>query len=176
MWQIKRVGIVVSLVTMAVVASRLRGDEADDKFEQQLVLSVEGKDVRLPLEKLDVYLVEDEKEHPEIFEMIGPDVTLVGAFPMNIHVDYDENWERMLNRPIKIAPKGGDPREEKESTLALPGQERAAVIDGTFTVTKIGEGADAKTPLSGTIKLKVKFPGGMKTLEGRFAVLGTTWG
>ncbi len=54
-----------------------------------LTVKVDGADVKLPLEGMDVFLVEDEKKYPEIFEITGPSVALVGEFPLAAHVESD---------------------------------------------------------------------------------------
>lgn len=146
-----------------------------EKFEQKLVLEVDEKLVEIPLEKLDIFLTEDE-EYPEIYELHGSGVVLAGTFPKDVRVDYGDHWEQMVGKPITISLTGGDPRELKTSTLTLPGQAAMKVSGGTFTVEKFSEGFDAKTPLNGRIEIKVESPDGEKTYCGTFTVKGTTWG
>jgi hypothetical protein len=157
------------------VATSVSREETVKNFAQKLVLQIDGQSVELPLEKLDVYLTEDE-EYPEIFELLGLGVVLVGEFPAGVRVDYGEHWNVLVGKAIPIAAKGGDPREEKTSSITLPGKPAANVVGGTFTVEKFEEGWDAKTPLTGRIELKLATPEGEKSVSGTFAVLGTTWG
>jgi hypothetical protein len=150
-------------------------EEAVENFVQKLVLDVEGKSVEIPLEKMDVFLVK-RGSGPEIFEIHGTGVVLVGTFPKDVRVDYGEHWEELVGKAITISPRGGDPREPSESQLTLPGKAPLKVLGGTFTVEKRREGFDAKTPLSGRIEIKCQTPQGEKTYKGTFAVKGTTWG
>jgi len=146
-----------------------------ESFEQKLVLEVAGKPVEIPLEKLDIFLTEDE-EYPEIFEMHGSGVVLVGTFPADVRVDYGDHWDRLVEKPIPISDEGGDPRDLKKSHVTLPGQAKLTVTGGTFTVEKFSDSYDAKTPLTGRIELKVETPAGEQTYKGTFTVKGTTWG
>jgi hypothetical protein len=157
------------------VATNASREETVKNFAQKLVLQVDGQSVELPLEKLDVFLTEEE-EYPEIFELLGPGVALVGEFPVGVRVDYGEHWDLLVGKAIPIAAKGGDPRAEKTSSITLPGKPAANVVGGTFTVEKFDAGWDAKTPLTGRIELQLATPDGEKTIRGTFAVLGTTWG
>jgi hypothetical protein len=155
------------------------GPSPEVKASWALTLKVDGNPVKVPLEILHVYLVEDEKQYPEIFEIQGPGVALVGEFPMDVHVDYGEEWKRLFGKTVAIAPRGGDPRDPKESHLTLPGGEPLKVLGGSFTAEKLtGKWAGSKgdRTLHGRITLRVAAPGGEKTLEGTFAVLAVTWG
>ena len=143
-----------------------------------LALDVDGKTVELPLEKMDIFLVDPdlESEYPESFEIIGPEVVLCGKFPMQTRIGYGEKYEALSGKPIAIAKENVDAREPKRSSLVLPGVGEALVEGGSFVVNKIGRNDDAKTPLSGTVSLQLRTAGGAKTVNGKFMVRGTTWG
>src|SRR5262245_39569790 len=133
------VGVAVALACLVLVAgckkSRGRAKSAQaavENFVQKLVLDVDGKPVELPLEKMDVFLTESDK-YPEIFEIHGTGVVLVGTFPKGVKVDYGEDWKVLVGRAVSILPRGGDPREPEESKLTLPGQAPMKVLGGTFT-------------------------------------------
>jgi hypothetical protein len=142
----------------------------------KLVLEVEGATHELPLERMDIFLTED--EWPEIFEIHGDGVTLVGEFPAGVRVDYDEAFENLIDQPIAIRPHGGDPRDEKQSQVDLDGI-GASVSAGTFTVERTSgsiSGADGDKTLHGTIELRVQDANGERTIRGRFATHAVTWG
>jgi hypothetical protein len=142
----------------------------------RLVLEVEGATHELPLERMDIFLTED--EWPEIFEIHGDGVTLVGEFPAGVRVDYDEAFENLIDQPIAIRPRGGDPRDEKDSQVELDGI-GASVSAGTFTVERTSgsiAGADGDKTLHGTIELRVHDGNGERTIRGRFATHAVTWG
>jgi hypothetical protein len=150
------------------------GDDAPDV----LALDIDGRTVELKLEKMDIYLVDPdaESEYPESFEIIGPEVVLCGKFPMQTRVGYGEKYENLAGKSITIAPQNVDAREPKRSSLIVPGVGQALVEGGSFVVNKVGKGYDAKTPLRGTVTLRLKTAGGERTVNGTFKVLGTTWG
>jgi len=139
---------------------------------------IDGKTVELPLEKMDIYLVDtdEEPDFPEVFEIIGKDVVLVGSFPLTTRVGYGEKFDQLNGKQIAITKEGGDVREPKRSSLVLPGGQ-ALIESGSFTVTKVGKGYDAKTPLRGNVSLLLRMPDGTdKVVTGTFKVNGTTWG
>ena len=136
-------------------------------------------EVELKLEKMDIFLVDPEAEsqYPESFEITGPEVILCGKFPMTTRVGYGEKYEALKGKSIAITRENIDAREPKRSSLVVPGLGEALVEDGSsFVVNKIGKGVDAKTPLRGTVTLKLRTAGGQRTVNGTFKVRGTTWG
>ena len=142
-----------------------------------LSLEIDGQKIDLPLEQMDIYLVDSEyeDEYPESFEILGPGVVLVGKFPMGTNVGYEENYSVLSGKPIAITAQTADARVEKRSSLMLSGGQ-VMVDGGAFVVTSIGKNEDAKTPLTGSISLKLRTPSGEKTVKGTFKVRGTTWG
>lgn len=141
-------------------------------YQQRLELAVDGAEARVPLERLNVFLVEDEDAWPEIFELEGAGCMLVGEFPRAIHVGYSDRWEQLVGQRIPIAAEGGDPREPKTSAITLDGKE-IKVRGGWFQVAHWRTGFDAKTPLEGELELELEDG---RTLRGKMFVLGTTWG
>lgn len=140
-------------------------------YRQRLELTVDGAAVEVPLERLDVYLVEDES-FPEVFELQGAAVILVGELP--VHVGYGEEWQQLLGKRVTIASEGGDPREPKHSQVTLPGASQPTRVQGGwFQVDSHRPGFDAKTPLEGRLELQLEDG---RTLQGKLFVLGTTWG
>lgn len=146
------------------------GASAVASFKQRLELQVDGKTVEVPLERLDIYLVEDESV-AESFQLRGPGVHLGGELP--VHVGYGDAWERLVGKPVEVAAEGGDPRAPEKSRITLPGTADAAPTRGTFTVRKVHAGFDAKTPLEGDVELRLDDG---RTLQGKLFVLATTWG
>src|SRR5262245_56427359 len=122
-----------------------------ENFVQKLVLDVDGKSVEIPLEKMDVFLVK-RGNSPETYEVHGTGVVLAGTFPAGVRVEYGENWATLVGKPIAVSPKGGDRADPSESHLTLPGGAALKVIGGTITFAEVGEGYDAKTPLTGSVE------------------------
>lgn len=143
-----------------------------------LHLTVDGSPVKLPLEVMDVYLVED-NAYAETFEFRGPGVTLAGEFPLTIHVDYGEDWEVLKGQTIPISATGGDRSAPVQSSIELPGLGSAQVTGGSFKVDTIGgqwAGSEGDITLSGKIQIEIKTASGPKTISGTFAAHGVTWG
>jgi hypothetical protein len=144
-------------------------DRERSRAEWKLVLD-DGR--ALPLERMDIYLTEE--GYPNLFEIRGAGVTLVGTFPMGVTPDYEENFERLVGETITIEARGGDPREPKASAITLGGTV-TAVSGGSFSVDRVSgkwQGSEGNKTLHGTIELHT--PGGV--LRGRFAVHAVTWG
>lgn len=149
-----------------------------EKPEWALNLTVDGVPVKFPMEVVDVYLVEDDA-YAEAFEIQGQGVTLVGAFPLSIHVDYGDNWDVLKGQAITISSRVDNPRITSESFLDLPIKGRALVTDESFTVEKVPgvyPAPDGHLTLSGTIRLEVKTASGSSSLSGTCAVHAATWG
>jgi hypothetical protein len=165
---------------LAVLAGCTDGDpeegpSAATKASWALTLRVDGAEIKAPLEILNVFLVEDEKQHPEIFEIVGPGVALVGEIPKDVHVGYEEEWKRLFGKAIPIAPRGGDPREPKESRVALPDGRVLKISGGSFIAEKL-TGRRAGSRGDRTLHGRVRLQTDGKTIEGTFAVLAVTWG
>lgn len=143
----------------------------------KLVLDDGGTGHEMPIERMDIFLTEDESEC-EIFQIYGDGVTLVGEFPAGVRVDYEVALERLIGRAIAIQPRGGDPREPKTSKVTLDGIV-TPVSAGTFTVERLSgkwEGSEGDRTLHGTIELRVPDYDGERILRGRFAAHAVTWG
>jgi len=143
----------------------------------ELTLSGDGTTVTLPLHIMNVYLVEDHR-YPETYELEGDGVVLAGEFPLDVHVDYDEAWEKLLGKSVAIKPKGGADGAT-ESMLTLPGYGRLKVVGGSFTSEKYSgkyAGLEGDLTLSGSITIRVQTASGEKEYSGRFAVQCVSWG
>jgi hypothetical protein len=175
------------IVAVSLLAAGCAGAPVDDgtqaaadraRVQPTWTLALEGSEP-LPLERMDVFLVEDEEDGaPEIFEIHGPDVALVGTFPGDLRVGYDEDFQRLVGRSIALQPSGGDPREPRNAWVRLGGAP-FPVVGGTFTIEKVTgrwSGSHGDKTCHGTIELEVQGAGGVQTLRGRFAVHGVTWG
>ena len=143
----------------------------------ELTLIVDGQTVTLPLSVMNVYLVEDHR-YPETYQIEGDGVMLAGEFPLDVYVDYDEAWEKLLGKSIAIKPKGGD-YGATESMLTLPGYGRLKVVGGSFTSDKYSgkyAGMEGDLTLSGKITIRVQTDAGEKEYSGTFAVQCVSWG
>jgi hypothetical protein len=111
----------------------------------------------LVLERMDIYLVENESE-PEVFTLRGDDVTLVGEFPRGVHVGYEENLERLIGQTVTLLTKGGNPREPAQGYVTITGRQ-VPVVGGTLRVEKVTgtwDGTDGDKTLWGTVELTVE--------------------
>lgn len=170
---------------LLLLASCGDGSEADAakaraaaKKEWALTLKVDGADVRVPLEVMNVLLIK-RGDDPEIFEILGPGVALVGEFPAGVKVDYEEKWSNLFGKTVELKTTGGDPREPKNAVLTLPGKPELKVLGGSFVAEKFTgkwDGSEGDKTLRGRIRIRVQIDGGEKTLEGTFAVNAVTWG
>lgn len=144
----------------------------------ELRLMVAGEEVVVPLEMMDVFLVEDDS-YPETFEIRGPGVLLVGAFPLDVHVDYEADLSKLEGHEVVLQSTGGGYGQPQTSKLTLPGGTAQAVIGGWFMVeasTGPQEGVKGDGTISGRISVQVQGEFGTTALSGTFAVPATTWG
>jgi len=154
-------------------------DRAAAKASWALVLKVDGADMRIPLQAMNVLLFKDEdyaKENPSVFAIEGSGVRLIGEIAAADNVDYGEHWERLINKPLTIKSSGQFHREAVESKIALPGQPEMAVTGGIMFVEKYAgkwSGSEGDKTLSGTIRMQLHDG---RTVEGTFAVHAVTWG
>jgi hypothetical protein len=155
----------------------LLGGCGDDRPDM-LALEIDGKTVELKLEKMDIYLVDPahQAEFPESFEIVGPDVILCGEFPKSTRVGHEAKYDVLRGTNVAITKANADVREPKRSSLTLPESGPTTVEGGSLVVDQIGQGDDARTPLSGKVQLRLKTPSGERTVNGTFKVKGTTWG
>jgi hypothetical protein len=171
-------GFFYLVIFVSALNLRCSGNDASDVIipEWNLTLNVDGGEVRVPLEVFNVYLVEDET-FPEVFELLGAGVALVGVFPSDIHVGYGDDWEALFNKSISIKPYGGYYLEPKNSVITLPGKPVMKVLGGFLIAEKVtGKHADLDMTLWGRVNLLVQTPGGERNFEGTFAVYCVTWG
>ncbi len=148
------------------------------KPEGSITLSVEGGSVKIPLRILNVFLVEDGTE-PEVFEILGEGVRLVGEFAPGAGVGYDEKWEVLFGKEIPLLPEGGDPRGPAGGILTLPGRPAWPVLGGSIRIerrTGTYIGVEGDTMLHGRVTVRVSTDAGERTLEGTFSVQGVIWG
>jgi hypothetical protein len=127
-------------------------DRESAKATWAMVLRVDGADVRIPLEVMNVLLFKDEeyaKEHPSVFEIKGGGVHLIGEIAAADNVDYGEHWERLIDKTLTIKASGEFHRDAVESKIAIPGTADIAVTGGTMFVEKYtGKWSPAAMPLS----------------------------
>jgi hypothetical protein len=137
-----------------------------------------GATVQGSLERMDIFVVENENLYPEVFQIVGDDAVLVGEFPMNVHVGYGEDWKQLFGVPIAISASGGDPREPKTSWVRMNGMQ-IPISGGTITFDKITgkwDGSEGDKTLWGTIELRIPGADSDRTVTGRIATHAVTWG
>jgi hypothetical protein len=154
-------------------------DRESAKATWAMVLRVDGAEVRIPLEVMNVLLFKDEehaKEHPSVFEVKGGGLHLIGEIAAADNVDYGEHWERLINKTLTIKASGEFHRDTVDSKIALPGTAEIAVTGGTMFVERYTgkwSGSEGNKTLSGKITLLLNDG---RTVEGTFAVHAVTWG
>lgn len=151
-------------------------DRAAAQATWALVLKVDGAEVRLPLQIMNIMLNKRDETAPESFEIVGPGVTLLGEIPNGSQVGYGEKWEKIFGKTIAIKPSGEFDREPKESAITFPGKPEVKVLSGSIvpqSMTGKWSGQDGDKTLKGTIKLLLADG---RSVEGTFAVLAITWG
>ena len=156
--------------------ARTTAAEARATAEASWKLEIEGTGA-LVLERMDIYLVEDESE-PETFKLYGDDVTLVGEFPRGVHVGYEENLERLIGKAVELVTEGGNPRTPAEGYVVIDGRQ-VPVVGGTLRVEKVTgtwDGNDGDRTLWGTAELTLEDNGSRRTVRGTFAVHAVSWG
>jgi hypothetical protein len=162
----RRLALLVALA--ALCACGVPGGGPEPPKPGTMRLSVEGREVELKVEVLDVYLVENPDAYPESYVLRGPDVGLVGKFPQDLHVGYGEKFDLLKQRPITILRETGLDVEESPSFVTLPGAKPVDVTGGTIKVERV----DGST-LSGTVLLQFA---DRAPVSGTFAVEAKTWG
>jgi len=159
-------------------ADTIDQDVARAQATWKLSIDNAGKKTVLPLEAMDIYLVDDPEQWPEIFEISGPELTLVGAFPMDVHVGHETAFERLIGKSVAIDTHGGDPHDPKNSRVRLGGSD-LPVLSGTVTFERVSgkwAGEQGDQTLWGRVELRVPGAAGDRTVRGSFAVHAITWG
>lgn len=151
--------------------------------EWKAVLQIDNVPADFSLQIMNIYLVEEDDRYPEAFEIVGDNLHLVGKFPMDLHVGYEEALDRLVNRPIEIMIQVGEGAdygiENKFSTITLPGSSRQYVKSGSITFKKLtgkSAGQDGDRTLSGEITLTIDTESGPKTVTGQISVHAVSWG
>jgi len=146
----------------------------------KLILDVKGQKVELPLEVMYVHLTDDDA-YPESFEIKGASINLVGEFPVSLRIGYGEEWEKILNKEIKIMNRVRADYYwiEGPSTITLPGAPMRYISSGTFTIKKISgkmAGIEGDITLSGEVTLNMSVGDDIEQVKGTFAVHGVSLG
>lgn len=154
-------------------------DHAAAKATWAVVLKVDGADVRIPLEVMNVLLFKDEevaKQNPSTFEITGEGIWLIGDIPPANDVGYGENWGKLMGAILPVKPSGEFHRESVTSRITLPGKTELKVVGGSLHPDSYKgkwSGSEGNKTVSGKIKLQLEDG---KTLEGTFSVHAVTWG
>jgi hypothetical protein len=154
-------------------------DREAAKATWALVLKVDGADVRIPLEVMDVILFKDEdyaKQNPTVFQITGQAFWLFGEIPPANNVGYGENWEKLFGATLAVKPSGEFHRDLVTSRITLPGRTELKISGGSLQPDAIKgkwTGSEGNKTLSGKIKLVLEDG---KTIEGTFSVHVVTWG
>lgn len=139
-------------------------------------VTLEGEKAPLKVTTMNVFLVEDDSS-PETFVIEGSKVKLAGAFPAGVKIGYEENFEGILGKAIKVESKIDAGGEEVDSFLEIEGA-RYTVNSGELTLIKVlGPSPDgAGKIVEGTLSLSTTGPSGAKSLKGKLQLLAKSWG
>ncbi len=176
-----------SIAVLALLLGSCGGGTEEDAAKDRaaaaanwaIVVKVDGAEVKLPLEAMNVLLFKDEdaaKANPTVFEIEGPGLSLFGEIPPAANPDYAEKWEKLIGVTLTIKASGEYHRDVVESKLTLPGKPEIRVTGGTKTTEAISgkwSGSTGDKTLQGKITLTLQDG---RTLQGTFAVHGITWG
>jgi hypothetical protein len=177
-----------STAVLALLLTSCGGGESEETIAKDraaaaanwaVIVKVDGADVKLPLEAMNVLLYKDEemaKANPTVFEIEGKDISLFGEIPPAANPDYAEKWEKLIGVTLTIKTSGEFHRDVVESKLTLPGKPPVAVTGGTMTTESISgkwSGSTGDKTLKGRITLTLQDG---RTLQGTFAVHAITWG
>lgn len=183
----RAVAPVLGLLLLAGCAAEFQDTEAvaaaaRDRASRdwKLALDFQGQAIEFPLERLDIFLfdTDDPERWPETFELRGDGVTLVGILPVGAQVGYGEALENLVGKSVAIGARGGDPHDEKHSSIRLAGV-RAPVAGGSITFRKVTghwSGSEGDRTVWGTVRIEVQGADGLHTLEGAFAANVVSWG
>ena len=154
--------------------------EARAKAQRDWKIQVDwaGAKTDLALDRMDIFLVEEEESEPEIFEIHGEGAVLVGQLPMDVHVGYGAEFEKLVGKTIALQSYGGDPGEPKTSWVNLGGTQ-VPLTGGSVTIQKFTghwDGSEGDKTYWGTVELRVNGASGEQTVRGKFAVNCVTWG
>ena len=142
-----------------------------------VTLKIDGKDVTIPVEVMDIYLVDNHPDkYPETFHLHGESFAVAGSFPLDLRVGYGEDFTQMLERSVSIQETyNPDGHEDIDSYVDLPGGSSHYITGGTITVNKVlGPNPNgAGSVLEGKISLDLESKG---TVDGTFRFLAKTWG
>jgi len=148
--------------------------QAKARAHWKLALDFEGSTIEYPLEQMYIFIfdTDDPERWPETFELSGDGITLVGSLPVDAQVGYGEELEHLVGKTVAIGTYGGDPHDQKYSTVRLAGMP-VPVTGGSITFQKrTGKwaGTDGDRTVWGTVRIQVQGADGIRTLEGAFAV------
>lgn len=146
----------------------------------KLAIDWEGHTIEYPLERMDIYLfdTDDPERWPETFEIRGEGVTLVGTLPVPAQVGYGEELQNLVGRTVPIASQGGNPHEQRYSSVRLAGVP-AHVSGGSITFQKVTgkwAGSDGDRTVWGTVEIQIETASGAEILKGAFAAHVVSWG
>lgn len=180
---VRRVPLVVLVMLLGAGCAGGGGGDASsaaaarEKAKAGWLLKVEGSPGTLALESMDVYLMEDETA-PEMFDLHGEGVRLVGTIPPAAHVGFGAEFGKLVGQTLSIQASGGDPDDPGTSSITLDGVEYP-VAGGTFRVEKLTgkwDGSEGDKTLHGTVELRVLESGGERSVRGTLATHVVTWG
>jgi len=177
-----------SIAALALLAASCGGSSDEETAAKDraaaaatwaVVLKIDGADVRLPLEAMNVLLFKDEevaKQSPTVFEMAGKEISLFGEIPPASNPGYEEDWKKLIGATLTLKPSGEFIRDIVESKFNIPGRGEVAVTGGTMTVESFSgkwAGSTGDRTLKGRITLTLRDG---RTVQGTFATHAVTWG
>jgi hypothetical protein len=134
---------------------------SDPAFEVKLKLGDTGPQITLPTQQLAIFESKPAKagqqtQRPQGFELRGEGVTLAGVLPEKVKLAPQQNYDILVDQPLKLLPRGGDPSLAAMSKITTSDGKTYVPKSGTITPTKAFNRGDAYAGLSGTIECELQ--------------------
>jgi hypothetical protein len=133
---------------------------ADPEFEIRLKLGDAAMEVVFPSQQLAIYESRPAKQNqtqlPQGFELRGENFTLAGVLPDNLKLAPQTKFGMLVNQPLKVLPRGGDPALRPMSKLSTSDGRVFVATHGTITPSGAFNRGDAYAGLSGSIDCELQ--------------------
>ena len=154
-------------------------DRAAAQANWAIILKIDGTDVRLPLDEMNVLLFKDEEyasKNPTVFRIMGKEISLYGEIPPANQPGYGEDWKKMIGATLSVKAAGEYFHETIESKFTIPGKGEVQVVGGTLTPESYsGKWSGSQGDKTPTGKITLVLRDG-RTVSGTFATHAFTWG
>jgi hypothetical protein len=94
----------------------------------------------------------NQPQRPQGFELRGENFVLAGALPANSKLAPQQQFEQLINQPLKVLPRGGDPSNLAMSKLKLADGKVYVAKSGTVTINNAFHRKGQYAAVSGTFE------------------------